>query len=95
MIRTMVTKARAMMLDSCFRDEFWAEAVNTAVYLHVRSASRSVDSLTPYQKLFDEKPELGHLCQFGCVAYKLIPEAQRKGMFAERGKEVWFPGIRP
>jgi len=92
MIPTVVTKARAMILDSCFRDEFWAEAVNTAIYLHARSSSRSVDGLTPYERLFDEKPELGHLRQFGCVAYKLIPEAQRKGKFAERAKKCGFLG---
>jgi len=92
MIRTVVMKARAMILDSCFRDEFWAKAVNTAVYLHARSPSHSVDGLTPYEKLFDEKPELGHHRRFGCVAYKLIPEAQRKEKFAERAKKCGFLG---
>ena len=92
MIRTIVTKARAMILDSRLSDEFWAEAVNTAVYLHARSPSRSVDGLTPYEMLFGHKPELGYLRRFGCVAYKLIPEVQRKGKFAERAKRCGFLG---
>jgi len=92
MIRTVVTKARALILDSCLSDEFWAEAVNTAVYLHARSPSRAVGGVTPFEKLFGEKPELGHLRRFGCAAYKLIPEAQRKGKFVERAKKCVFLG---
>ena len=92
MIRAVVTKARAMILDSRLGDESRAEAVNTAVYLHARSPSRSVGGLTPYERLFGHKPELGHLRGFGCVAYKLIPEAQRKGKFAERAKRCGFLG---
>jgi len=75
MIRTIVTKARALILDSCLGDEFWVEVVNTAVYLHAQSPSRTVGGLTPYEKLFGVKPELGHLRRFGCPAYTLIPEA--------------------
>jgi len=92
MIRTIVTKARALLLDSCLGEEFWAEAVNTAVYLHARSPSRTVGGLTPYEKLFGVKPELGHLRRFGCTAYKLIPEAQRDGKFRERAKKCVFLG---
>jgi len=92
MICTIVTKARALILDSGLSDEFWAEAVNTAVYLHARSPSRAVDSLTPYEKLFGVKPELGHLRRFRCTAYNLIPKAQREGKFGERAKKCVFLG---
>lgn len=92
MIRTIVTKARVLLLDSCLEDEFWAEAVNTAVYLHARSQSRSVGGFTPYEKLFGVKPELGRLRRFGCTAYKPSPEVQRAGKFAERAKKCVFLG---
>ena len=39
MIRTIVTKARVMLIDSKLEDDFWHEAVSTAVYLHVRTPS--------------------------------------------------------
>lgn len=90
MIRTIVTKARALLLDSCLEDGFWAEAVNTAVYLHSRSPSRSVGGLTPYEKLFGVKPELGNVRRSGCAAYKLLPEVQRTGKFGERAKKYIF-----
>jgi len=92
MICTIVTKARALILYSCLEDEFWAEAVNTAVYLHARSPSRTVGGLTPYEKLFGVNPELGHLRRVGCAAYTLIPEAQRRSKFSERAKKCVFLG---
>ena len=92
MIRTIVTKARAMLLDSQLGEEFWAEAVNTAVYLHCRSPSNANQGLTPYEILYNQKPELAHLRRFGCIAYKLIPDAQRRGKFAERAKKCGFLG---
>ena len=60
MIRTITTKARSMLLDSRLEDVFWAEAVNTATYLHSRSPSTSLNCRTPYEVLNGQKPELQH-----------------------------------
>ena len=79
-------------MDSCLGDEFWAEAVNTAVYLDARSLSRTIGGLTPHEKLFCVKAELGHLRRIGCSAYTLIPEAQRRSKFSERAKKSVFLG---
>ena len=92
MIWTIVTKARALLIDSRMVDEFWAEAVNTAVYLHARTPSQALQGITPYEKLHKKKPELGHLRRFGCTAFKLIPKELRKGKFTERSKECIFLG---
>jgi len=92
MIRNIVTKARAMLIDSKLEDEFWAEAVSTAVYLQARTPSQSIGGTTPYDKLKGKKPELGHLRRFGCAAFKFIPKELRKGKFAERSTECIFLG---
>jgi len=92
MIRTIVTKARTMLIDSKLEDEFWAEAVSTAVYLLVRTPSQSIGGTTPYEKLKGKKPELGHLRRFGCAAFKFIPKELRKGKFSEGSKECIFLG---
>jgi len=92
MIRTIVTKARALLIDSLMVDEFWAEAINTAVYLHMRTPSQALAGITPYEKLHKKKPELGHLRRFGCLAFKLIPKELRKGKFTERSKRCIFLG---
>lgn len=92
MIRTLCTKARAMLIDSRMDDEFWVEAVNTATYLHARSPSHAIENKTPYELLNGYKPELSHLRRFGCAAYKLIPDAQRSGKFSSRASDCVMIG---
>ena len=58
MIRTIVTKTRALLIDSQMVDEFWAEAVNTAVYLHAQTPSQSLQGITPYEKITTRSPNL-------------------------------------
>ena len=72
-IRTITTKARALLLDARLPAEFWAEAIQTAVYLHARSPSQSNKGKTPFEMIYHEKPELYHLRRFGCLACKLVP----------------------
>ena len=51
MIAVLTQKARAMMLDSQAPMQFWAEAINTACYLHRRTLNQSLDGKTPYEVL--------------------------------------------
>lgn len=94
MIRTLTTKARAMMLDARMEEVFWAEAVNTAAYLHARSPSASVGGRTPYEMLNGQGnlAPIHHLRRFGCAAYKRIPKEQRTGKFSARSRECTMLG---
>lgn len=92
MIRTISTKARSMLLDSRLEDSFWAEAVNTATYLHSRSPSSALNGRTPYEVLNSRKPELQHLRRFGSAAHKLIPVDQRNGKFSSRSRQCMMLG---
>jgi len=51
MIGVLTQKARAMMLDSQAHMQFWAEAINTACYLHRRTPNQSLDGKTSYEVL--------------------------------------------
>jgi len=72
MIQTHNAKARAMLLNSTLPLSMWAEAISTANYLHARSPTSSNNGITPYEKLFGRKPEVSHLRNFGCKAYKTL-----------------------
>ncbi|KAJ8878248.1 hypothetical protein PR048_018825 [Dryococelus australis] len=52
-IRTMGEAARTMMTGKCLENKFWAEAINTAVYVINRRDTSSVVNKTPYQ-LWDQ-----------------------------------------
>ena len=63
---TIVESARSMMFHSNLSVNFWAKAVNTAVYLKNRSPTTALDGITPYECLFNRKPDVTHLRVFGC-----------------------------
>ena len=92
MIRTLVMKARALLMDSRLPDELWAESVHTANYLHTQSPSRSIGGKRPYELLYGTTPDLSHLRWFGCIAYKLLPKVQRFSKLAARARLCAFVG---
>jgi transposase InsO family protein len=94
MIRTINTKTRSLMIDSGIHMSFWAEALQTAVYLHQRTPTTSLSKYrSPYEVLHQKQPKIEHLRCFGCVAYKYIPKEQRdKGKFTERSKPCMMLG---
>lgn len=93
MIRTITTKARSLLQDSSLPSEFWAEAIQTAAYLHARSPTRANAGKTPYELLYSSPPTLLHLRRFGCLVYKLIPKSQRgEKKFGHRSQECIMLG---
>ena len=67
-----------MMKEKKIPVEFWAEAVNTVVYLQNRSFTTSVSMKTPFEALTGRKPSVRHLKVFGCVRYTHIPDQLRQ-----------------
>lgn len=56
---------------------FWAEAVNTVVYIKNRSPTRSLDFKTPFEALFGYKPQVKNLRVFGSKAFLHILKEHR------------------
>src|SRR5437660_7284924 len=77
MNRTIMEKARSMLLEAGLPESFWAEAVNTAMYLHNRSPTRSLEGKTPYEAWNGDKPNLSHLKVLSCDAFLHVPEEKR------------------
>ncbi len=75
MNRTLVEAAHSMMFHAGMPKEFWAEAIHTAAYVHNRSPTRSLKEVTPFQRMYGQKPDVSNLRVFGCIAFKHIPDA--------------------
>ena len=76
---TLMESARAMLSHSNLPNKFWAEAVATAAYLRNRvTTSANEEQCTPFEKWYGHKPNLSHLRVFGCAAYSLILNAERR-----------------
>jgi hypothetical protein len=57
--------------------EFWAEAVNTTIYIKNRCPIKTLDSKTPQKTCADSKPNVSHLRVFGCKTFMHIPIEKR------------------
>jgi len=59
--RTFVEMARCIMLQANLPKSMWAEVLNTAVYLRNRSATKSLNRMTPIEAWSKKKPYVDHL----------------------------------
>ncbi|GJS96809.1 zinc finger, CCHC-type containing protein [Tanacetum coccineum] len=69
--RTWITR-RSMMKAMKLPLTFWAEAVRHAIYILNRVPTRALIDKTPYEALYNRKPNLENLRIFGCTAYAKI-----------------------
>ena len=76
-IRTVVERARTMLLEARLPERFWADAVATVVYILNRSPTKALTGKTPFEAWFGCRPNLSHLRRFGCDAYLHFSDAQR------------------
>ena len=67
-----------MMKGKNLSNAFWAEAINTAVYLKNRSPTRCLDNVTPFEALYGSKPAVNNLKLFGCKDFSHIPKENRR-----------------
>ena len=78
-----------MLSHAQMPNEFWAEAVNTSVYVRNRSPTTALNGITPYECLFEKKPDVSNLRVFGCVTYAHIPDNRRKKLDPKSRKTVF------
>lgn len=71
MNRTLLEKARCMLISAGMKHSLWGEAVMTASYLINRSPSSAIGFKTPQELWSGTKPNLSHLRPFGCTAFAL------------------------
>ena len=62
---------------------FWAEAVNTVVYLKNISPTKKLEFQTPFEVFNGYKPQVKHLRIFGCKAFFHIPKHDRRKLDAK------------
>ena len=68
---------------------FWAEAVNTTMYIQNRCYITSVTEKTPFEAFTGRKPGVKHLKVFGCLCYTHITSSLRQKWDSKAGKGVF------
>jgi hypothetical protein len=85
--RTLITKARAMLVTAEMPSQLWGEAVHVACYLK-NLTPVDTGAKSPEELWTGRSPDLGHLRIFGCVAFVYIPTAKR-----EKLEKTSFKGV--
>src|SRR5882724_5057309 len=62
---TLLEHACAMIIASCLPKFLWTEAIQHTVWLKNHTATHALDSKTPFEVLFKQKPNLQDLPEWG------------------------------
>ncbi|KAI5322464.1 hypothetical protein L3X38_031536 [Prunus dulcis] len=76
--RTIVEMAKCLLLEKKIPLDFWAEAVNTSVYILNGCPTKALNKRTPFEAYSGRKPGVKHLKVFGSLCYAHIPSQQRQ-----------------
>jgi cell pole-organizing protein PopZ len=87
--RTICEMARSMLIEKEMPVIFWAEVVNTVVYIQNRCYTTSVIEKTPFKAFTGRKPGVKHLRVFGCLCYTHIPSSLRQKWDSKAGNGVF------
>ncbi|MBW0487631.1 hypothetical protein O181_027346 [Austropuccinia psidii MF-1] len=82
---TLLDKARAMRVETGVPKEIWAELINTANLLRVRT---SEGGISPWEKNFNIKPNLKRIKRFGCQAW-VATISYKRSLTIELKKVSW------
>lgn len=98
--RTLVEKARTMLLASNLSKRFWNEAILTANYIKNRCPTNAHGdqfiNKTPAEIWFKSKPDLSHLRVFGSICFNHIPKHNRSKLETKATKCIMLGyGLTP
>jgi hypothetical protein len=73
----IMKKGFAILHDSDLKKPLWGLYIKTASYLRNRSPNTSLDGKTPYETLYNVKPDVSHLRIIGSLVYTHVPKEKR------------------
>jgi hypothetical protein len=69
--------ARSMLKMKKMPKEFWAKAIDYAIYLSNRCPTKSLNGITPQEAWNKRKPSVSHLKVFGSIGYVHVDDQVR------------------
>lgn len=83
--------ARCILLQGNLPQSLWGEAVNSAVYLRNRCATKTLEGKTPYEAWTKRKPYVNYFRIIGTRAI-VLDKTQKRGKFQPKGDEYILVG---
>ncbi|MBW0535221.1 hypothetical protein O181_074936 [Austropuccinia psidii MF-1] len=84
--RTILDKARFLLLGSKLPHQYWAEAINTATYLSNILLTPSRNNFSPYYMWTKKSPKIKNVRKFGCKVIFSVPKQKRAWKLAPVGE---------
>ena len=75
--RTIITKVRAMLIESNAPKYLWGEAILATVYIYNRTPHSTLNFKTPYEIKYNEKPNIDNIKIWGLIIYYKIKGPKR------------------
>lgn len=91
---TVVAMTRSLLKEKGMPSMFWGEAVRHSVYILNRVPTRVLQGETPYEAWKGEKPNIGFLRVFGCLAHMKVPKEHIQKL-DDRSKKMVYLGKEP
>ena len=92
-IGVLTNSVRAMLHNSGLPRYLWAEVFNTATYVHNWMSMRALGGLTPYEVLYETKPNISDLWAFGAPCAIVQPVIKLKKL-DDRANMCFFLGYK-
>ena len=67
--RTIEEGVISMLYESGMPPSFWGKAISSFIHVSNRVTTTSLKGATPHEAFYGNKPDLSHLCVWGCTAY--------------------------
>ncbi|CAH9114096.1 unnamed protein product [Cuscuta europaea] len=92
--RHLLELARTMLIAASLSANFWVDAVLTATFIINRIPSPTLHGLSPFEKLFNRKPDMSVFRVFGCACFPKFT-ASSANKLDPRSVQCIFLGYAP
>lgn len=84
--RSIMDMSRCLMSEAKVNRKYWPEIVKTAPYLKNRILANTIETKTPYELFFNERPSAKYLKIYGSKVFVRTPEQLRKTKWDDKAK---------
>jgi hypothetical protein len=88
--RRLLERVRAMLHQANLPKSLWAEAIQYAVWLKNRTSTKALGNVTPYERLYGEKPNLANVPEWGQNVWVYNPQGSKLDARALQARWVGF-----
>jgi hypothetical protein len=88
--RRLLERVHAMLHQAELPKNLWAEAIQFAVWLKNRASTQALGNMTPYERLYGQKPNLANVPEWGQTVWVYKPVGFKLNARASQARWIRF-----